>query len=69
MQHTVCLTRLILFESLNSQSGNSNSIVLVNHLSYFFLLKNLLVVVLSAGNMWIHYQDCKRNELLGSELL
>ena len=33
---------------------------LLTLLSYFFLLKNLLVLILSIGNMYLHYQDCRK---------
>ena len=55
--------RIVIFrlDNINNPQsptlGLSPTLPLTRQLSYFFLMKNLLVVVLSVGNMYLHCKD------------
>ena len=52
--------RIVIFRLDNHNHptlGLSPTLPLTRQLSYFFLMKNLLVVVLSVGNMYLHCKD------------
>ena len=51
----------------NPSHSQSSTQPLTHQLSYFFLMKNLLVVILSVGNMYLHCQDCRNRRTCEKE--